>query len=48
MRDFPRTVISMPPLLELCENAETQVDNTEYVEVSVGEVGIKRYIIDMI
>ncbi|KAH8763870.1 heterokaryon incompatibility protein-domain-containing protein, partial [Hyaloscypha finlandica] len=38
----------VPTFIELCENAETQVDDTEYVEVSVGEVGIKQYIIDMI
>jgi hypothetical protein len=38
----------VPTFIELCEDAETQVDNSEYVEVSVGEVGLKQYIIDMI
>jgi hypothetical protein len=38
----------VPTFIELCENPETQVDDTEYVEVSVGEGGIKQYIIDMI
>jgi hypothetical protein len=38
----------VPTFIELCEHAETEVDNSEYVEVFVGEDGIKQYIIDMI
>ncbi|KAH8686159.1 heterokaryon incompatibility protein-domain-containing protein [Tricladium varicosporioides] len=39
---------AVPTLIELCKNTKTQVDDSEYIGVFLGQGGIKEYIIDMI